>query len=241
MSDPLLDALDVELPDSWKQDEHGGEGATLVGTLLGWNQGSTQKYGEKDIAIIREDKTEVIWGLWLLSTVLCDEFATARPQIGERLAVRYLGRAEGPRGEYQRWKVAVEGRLGAAKPSYETPELIAAQADQAEEDVMMAAQIAKATTPEVYVPLDDPHPEGTEQPWPSTKTVTEVKVEELNTQVEKAFDGAVLVPGPLPVTKVQELKLNALCKKLGEPVEDWKDLSRAEADILISDLTALAG
>lgn len=225
--DPLLDALDAERPDSWIPSEQGGEGATLVGFLVGWSRGVTQKYGEKDIALIRDEQGKT-WGVWLLSQVLCDEFYRAHPEIGERVAVRFVGTAESQHGnEYQIWRVAVEGRVGAAAPSlYADPEREAVR----ELDEQMGEQVKRMVEEQGLAEAMDA--DGTFKPLPEPpgggRSVDEIAAEFAGEPVSN--------DDVLPATPMQILALKKLAAKAGVEAEDddyYATLTRSAAERMI--------
>jgi hypothetical protein len=201
-AEDLAAALDKELPTTWRPDEHGDVGATLTGTLRGWDRGTTQKYGEKDIAII-EDFDGEVWSLWLLSQVLIDEFARSRPAIGEAVAVRYEGKVDGANNTYQKWKVVAEGRLGSAEPSFYTdPEVIARNAEQdeiEEESRVMAEQVAAQA--------EEPEPEAEEEEVPANEDApaTLLQLAKVTKLFEKAGLGLDESIKDLTVGQAQEL------------------------------------
>lgn len=99
----LLGQLDPEpLPEAWIwQDE--GPGATLTGYFEDLRHRTTSKGGPFPVAVIRRpDGTRV--ALWMFHTVLQEQFETASPNPGDRVAVRFMGKPEGR--SYYEWRVA---------------------------------------------------------------------------------------------------------------------------------------
>jgi len=108
------------------------EGDSVFGSFDGLETGHTE-YGACPIAILTtEDGPRAVW---LLQTVLRNEFKKARPKVGEEVAIRYDGTEKNAAGKtYHAFKVAVlreEGsavdwdQVGAADDFYEstpTPE-----------------------------------------------------------------------------------------------------------------------
>ena len=56
--------------------------------------------------IVAKEPTGEFVSLWLSSTSLLSLFARHQPQLGERIDVRYRGRA--PDHDYQRWRLIVD-------------------------------------------------------------------------------------------------------------------------------------
>lgn len=107
MSDPLRDELEQERrerewAETWKPDP----GEMLVGTLEGYDEAATD-YGEYTVAHVR-DEEGVLRGLWLMHSVLQDEWKEASPEIGERVGIQYLGQREGKDHSYHMWVVKVD-------------------------------------------------------------------------------------------------------------------------------------
>ena len=68
---------------------------TLVGTVRTYNQGPLSEFtGECPWICTVEDRDEKLWSVWLNKTVLISEFERHRPMPGERIVIRYRGRAE---------------------------------------------------------------------------------------------------------------------------------------------------
>lgn len=215
--DNIEELLDEERPDTWKASDHGGDGATIIGTLVGWQEGATEQYGMKDIALIQEGPNDSagcecglhqdghVWGLWMLSTVLINEWAKADPQVGERIGARFLGKVTNPKGnDYQKWRVEVAGRKGSAGPKHMGAEIAAAEAE-AEENAIMAEQVERQE---------------------------QARQEQADVEPRHSVH-----PGDLPIAELQLKKLTALVAELGvEPDEGWKELTRSEATMLIREL-----
>ena len=100
----LRDAVRQDFPEAWiPSSEH----AELAGEFVRLERGSTI-HGAAWIAVVRtEDGSER--SLWLLHTVLRNEFTRLQPKPGELLVVRYLGAKESVNGQsYEGYRVLVE-------------------------------------------------------------------------------------------------------------------------------------
>jgi len=107
MSD-LKDELEQERREKeWAETwEPGGPGDMLIGTLEAYDEATTD-YGEYTVAHIR-DEEGVLRGLWLMHSVLQDEWKEAAPEVGERVGVQYLGQRDGEQFSYHMWTVKVD-------------------------------------------------------------------------------------------------------------------------------------
>jgi hypothetical protein len=96
-----------EWAETWEPD---GPGDMLIGTLEGYDTATTT-YGEYRVAHIR-DEEGVLRGLWLMHSVLQDEWGEAapdgEPQVGDRVGVQYLGQRSGENFDYHMWTVKVD-------------------------------------------------------------------------------------------------------------------------------------
>ncbi len=151
--DELDQQLDAERPEAWVPEQ---AGETIKGTVMGWETGTT-KFGKQDICII--DTGEEVRSVWIMGSVLQNQFERVQPKIGERIGIRYLGKRQNEKGdnEYKDWKVVVSGRLGREKSWGDEP-IPAAQAQQeadASGIVQQAAQTAIDRTPAKARPTED--------------------------------------------------------------------------------------
>lgn len=94
-----LEDFDGEYPESWIP----RVGDILVGTVRRYDSGTTD-YGTYPIAVI-EDEKGAERGVWLLHTVLREEFKEKRPKPGERVGVKRLPDSE--KG-YKRYALRVD-------------------------------------------------------------------------------------------------------------------------------------
>lgn len=80
----------------------------IVGTLEAWTIGSTSYQDEVHIALLRlEDGSRR--ALWVLGSVLQDEFRENRPKLGDAIAVAYHGEKTSAAGtKYQHYRLAVD-------------------------------------------------------------------------------------------------------------------------------------
>ena len=118
MPDPkqtLKDELEAERrekewAETWKPDEPGD---MLIGTLEGYDEATTD-FGTYTVAHIR-DEGGVLRGLWLMHSVLQDEWSDAGPEPGERVGVQYLGKRSGSDYDYHMWAVKVDREATATE------------------------------------------------------------------------------------------------------------------------------
>ena len=92
-----------EWAETWKPTEPGD---MLIGTLEGYDTATTD-FGEYRVAHVR-DEEGVLRGLWLMHSVLKDEWDEADPGRGERVGVQYLGQRSGENYDYHMWTVKVD-------------------------------------------------------------------------------------------------------------------------------------
>ena len=92
-----------EWAETWKPSEPGD---MLIGTLTGYDEAETD-FGTYTVAHIRTGDG-VLRGLWLMHSVLQDEWAEADPGRGERVGVQYLGKRSGSDFDYHMWTVKVD-------------------------------------------------------------------------------------------------------------------------------------
>ena len=107
-----------EWAETWTPDEPGD---MLIGTLTGYDEAETD-FGTYTVAHIR-DEEGVLRGLWLMHSVLQDEWSEADPGRGERVGVQYLGKRSGSDFDYHMWTVKVDRpQSGAERDSDGTPQ-----------------------------------------------------------------------------------------------------------------------
>jgi hypothetical protein len=100
----ILEGWD-ESPPAWKP----VPGEVLVGTVEAYDT-YVGKYGESKVCILRDQAEDALISVYLSPTVLLGEFKKLRPKIGEKVGIRYLGKAEGDDG-YHRFKVVVDREM----------------------------------------------------------------------------------------------------------------------------------
>lgn len=95
---------DSNLPPSWGPRIAGD---LILGELVGLRAGAT-RYGPAKIAVLRRaDGQERC--VWLLHKVLREEFARAKPAVGNTVAIRYVGHRLGIVGQrYAAYQVFVQ-------------------------------------------------------------------------------------------------------------------------------------
>src|SRR5438309_67877 len=79
-------------------------GETLVGVIRSYGE-AQGKYGPCRTAVIQRDEGAKV-SLWIASTVLLDAFRKAKPKVGERIGIRYLGKH--PEKGYNRFALVVD-------------------------------------------------------------------------------------------------------------------------------------
>ena len=92
-----------EWAETWKPE---AAGDMLIGTLEAYDEATTD-FGTYTVAHIR-DEEGVLRGLWLMHSVLQDEWKEAAPEVGERVGVQYLGQRSGSDFDYHMWTVKVD-------------------------------------------------------------------------------------------------------------------------------------
>jgi len=106
--DPLLAALDWERGIYWQAT---GPGDSLVGTFERLDHRAKSNGELFPVVEIRTDEG-VLYAVWLFHTVLRQQFRAARPQPGERVAVRYDGQRQSGGGRpYHAYRVRAEHQL----------------------------------------------------------------------------------------------------------------------------------
>jgi hypothetical protein len=98
---------DRDYPQSWIWRRPGDE---LVGVVTAIRPSVHTAHGPRPVVELEELGTGTAWSLWLIHTVLRNEFARRRPVPGETVLVRYLGRVEpdGGGAPYEDYKVVVD-------------------------------------------------------------------------------------------------------------------------------------
>jgi hypothetical protein len=105
--------FDGSHPDNWIPEE----GDLLLGQLVRYSGPIQTEYGKAWVAIIMDEDTGKEWSLWLMETVLVNEWTALAPDPGERVAVKYLG-LKSPRDggkPYKNYFVQVDRRGGASQ------------------------------------------------------------------------------------------------------------------------------
>lgn len=78
----------------------------LIGTLADYDKAETD-FEEYRVAHIR-DEDGALRGLWLMHSVLEDEWSEADPGRLKRVGVQYLGKRSGENFDYHMWTVKVD-------------------------------------------------------------------------------------------------------------------------------------
>lgn len=92
-----------EWAETWEPEEPGD---ALIGTLEKVEEAPTE-FGTYEVAHIRNEDG-VLKGLWLMHTVLQNEWTEADPQPGDRIGALYHGQRAGQDYDYHMWSVEVE-------------------------------------------------------------------------------------------------------------------------------------
>jgi len=102
--DELANRIEKDFPPSWIPSD---EEPVRVGAFQRLDKG-TNKFGTAWIAVLKgKDGKE--FSLWLLHTVLINEFKRQAPKPGELVAVKYLGKKTGDAGQgYVGFRVEVK-------------------------------------------------------------------------------------------------------------------------------------
>jgi len=106
----LVEQADAQLPAAWMPaNAESGHPTTLVGVFVNLSGPHQTAYGPARVVVLR-DEHGVEWAVWLLHTVLRNEFARARPHVGELVAVKYEGRRQPDGGGhgYASYRVVVD-------------------------------------------------------------------------------------------------------------------------------------
>jgi len=102
----LSDALDAEFPEGWRPEP----GDKLIGTIVAVSTSSGGEYDAYPIVVIREDDGREV-ACHAFHQVLQSELARARPAIGDRVGIKFLGIEEGR--SYNTYRVIVDRPAGA--------------------------------------------------------------------------------------------------------------------------------
>jgi hypothetical protein len=105
----LVERMEAPPATSWRADQpelrHPNP---IVGELVRVETGYTS-FGRKQIVVLR-DLDGRGWSIWLLHSVLQEEFARKRPAIGDLVAVQYCGKVtpQGGGAPYGKFKLMVD-------------------------------------------------------------------------------------------------------------------------------------
>lgn len=105
-----LEEFNGQYSPSWKLEE----GAIVVGKITSYSQALTS-YGECWVCTIEEESSGPL-SIWLTSTVLIDHFKKLKPQVGERIGIKCLGKH--PEKGY--WRFIVRVDRPEEQPNFET-------------------------------------------------------------------------------------------------------------------------
>ena len=100
----LEDRLSRGYAPAWRPEQ---PGETLMGEVLEYSTAASQ-FGACPVVTVVDENGEA-HSVWLLTAVLRSQFGKARPKIGERIGIRFLGRRISASGmEYSDWRVEVD-------------------------------------------------------------------------------------------------------------------------------------
>jgi hypothetical protein len=123
MRDPFRSGLqdfDGEWPERWAPEP----GDMIVGQLVRYDGPIETEYGPGHVAVILDEDSGAERSVWLLETVLVNEFAALAPDPGERVGVKYMG-LKTPKGggkPYKNYVVRVQRQgQGAYNPFRQRP------------------------------------------------------------------------------------------------------------------------
>jgi len=103
-----------EWAETWKPS---GPGDALIGILEDYDEATTD-FGTYRVAHIRNEDG-VLKGLWLMHSVLQDEWNEAAPQKGDRVGAMYHGQRSGDTYDYHMWSVKVDRESAAPEDAGE--------------------------------------------------------------------------------------------------------------------------
>lgn len=86
----VMDQLDAQGARGWKPDE----GDTIVGSIQKISASTPSKYGIYPIVLVMTEDGELV-NLHCFHNVLRNRLLEQRPKVGERIAVKYVGREQG--------------------------------------------------------------------------------------------------------------------------------------------------
>lgn len=135
-----LEDFDGEYPESWIP----AVGDILVGEVLRYSRGTTN-WGSYPICVLRDERTGEERSVWLMHTVLLDEFRKQRPKVGERVGVKRLPDADG--GRYRRYALRID------RPEPDASDLLE---DAEPADFVPESQPGPQPDPEPPPPIGEP-------------------------------------------------------------------------------------
>jgi hypothetical protein len=102
----LRERADLGYPDAWIPKEPGEE---LLGVVASVRPAVQTSYGAVPVVEL-VDAVGAPWSVWLVHTVLRNEFLRQRPRLGERVLIRYLGTARPESGgaPYESYRLVVD-------------------------------------------------------------------------------------------------------------------------------------
>ncbi len=96
------------LDQDWTPDEDDLLGGSIIDVMTV----PTIKYGDVDLAVIRERNTDIKWGVWHTPKMLKTLFERQRPAPGSLIAIQYNGKRGSAKGrQYKHFSMRVERSL----------------------------------------------------------------------------------------------------------------------------------
>ncbi|MGH3032118.1 MAG: hypothetical protein ACRDNE_15410 [Gaiellaceae bacterium] len=100
--DHLADRLDTDYAEAWRPEP----GEKLIGEVVSLVEREGAYGAYPVVTIRRDDGTEA--ALHAFQTVAAEQLARARPKVGDRLGIKYIGERQGGERRYHDWRVVVD-------------------------------------------------------------------------------------------------------------------------------------
>ena len=85
----LRERMEEESPPAWLWEQDGLE---VFGTVVSLTAQAPTSYGSAPVVVLRVPPSDELRSVWLLHTVLRNEFLRQRPEPGEQVLIRCLGK-----------------------------------------------------------------------------------------------------------------------------------------------------
>ena len=155
---------DGSYPESWIPEP----GNFIVGTLDHYDT-ATSRFGTRTIAVIRDEDSGELRGIWLMAKVLEEKFAELEPKPGERLYVkRHKDKVNSAGTRYQAFSVRVEGRRAQPKldRATEVPPEQQAETLERESRLVLEEETLGSREPESFADFPAPLDNDTDDDLP---------------------------------------------------------------------------